>query len=150
MNQNFPGPSSCPYFLAIFPSDGHDKLSPWGIYIHGAIDGASRYCVWLHLGRSNKNPRIVLGLYLDAVTEVGLPMFIRTDLGTENGLVAAAHEYLRGGQRADVYHRYVLSVDNQRCANFISPRMCGMFAEFVWCLVFTECAYPSSQNLFRC
>ena len=34
--------------------DGYDKLSPFGFYIHGAIDGWSRKLLWLEVASTNK------------------------------------------------------------------------------------------------
>jgi hypothetical protein len=42
--------------------DGYDKLVPFGIAIHGAVDGFSRRILWLKAGPSNKNPRIIAGI----------------------------------------------------------------------------------------
>ena len=47
--------------------DGYDKLSPYGMAIHGCIDGFSRKIIWLHLSPTNHDPRVVCCLYLEAV-----------------------------------------------------------------------------------
>ena len=36
--------------------DGNDKLSPYGIGIHGCVDGFSRYVIWCEAYRTNRNP----------------------------------------------------------------------------------------------
>jgi hypothetical protein len=44
----------------VWHTDGYDKLSPFGLYIHGCIDGYSRKVLWLKLAPSNKDPGIVV------------------------------------------------------------------------------------------
>lgn len=64
--------------------DGWDKLKPFGISVHGAIDGYSRRILWLRACNSNKNPLYVARFYLDYVKEInGVPMIIYADRGTE-------------------------------------------------------------------
>lgn len=76
--------------------DGNDKLKPYGIYIHGAIDGYSRKILWLRAGYTNKNPMYILSLYLDFLLHsMKLPRSIRFDGGTENVLVRDVHLILR-------------------------------------------------------
>jgi hypothetical protein len=36
--------------------DGYDKLKPFGLPIHGAIDGYSKKILWLNVTRSNNSP----------------------------------------------------------------------------------------------
>lgn len=67
--------------------DGWDKLKPFGISIHGAVDGYSRRVLWLRACNSNKNPQYVARFYLDYVKEInGVPMIIYADRGTENSI----------------------------------------------------------------
>jgi hypothetical protein len=76
--------------------DGYDKLSPYGICIHGCVDGFSRKIIWLKVTPTNHNPRVILRFFLDAVKEnSGCPTVIRSDHGTENGDVATAQIALR-------------------------------------------------------
>lgn len=70
--------------------DGYDKLTPYGVCIHGCIDGYSRKMIWLEAHSSNKNPKIISGYYLQKVLEIGgCPNSVRGDYGTENAHVAA-------------------------------------------------------------
>ena len=99
--------------------DGYDKLKPFGFCVHGAIDGYSRRILWLEVGSSNINPRIIATFYHDCVTQLGgVPHICRGDAGTENGHVATMQRFLRrnaqhefGGEKSFLYGR---SVANQR------------------------------------
>ena len=92
--------------------DGYDKLKPWGFPIHGAIDGFSRKILWLNVTRSNNSPDNIAKFYLNVVKEFdGCPVEMITDLGTENGIVAAMQSYYRDNSDS---HRYVPSPRNQR------------------------------------
>ena len=92
--------------------DGYDKLKPWGFPIHGAIDGFGRKIIWFNVTRSNNSPDNIAQFYLKAVKDFnGCPVTMVTDLGTENGLVAAIQSYFRDNHDA---HRYVPSPRNQR------------------------------------
>lgn len=80
-----PGPNYC------WHADGYDKLKPYGFPIHGCIDGFSRKIMWLNIVRSNNNPQVVGRLFYNCVTNLQLcPTILRTDLGTENGIMASA------------------------------------------------------------
>ncbi|CAC5396541.1 unnamed protein product [Mytilus coruscus] len=75
--------SGGPYFTIHI--DGYDKLKPFGIAIHGAIDGFSRKVLWLKAGYTNNNHRYIAGLYLDFIKRYHrLPRVIRADGGSEN------------------------------------------------------------------
>ena len=68
--------------------DGYDKLKPYGIAIHGAIDGFSRRILWLKAGPTNKNSRVVASYFINYLIEEGrLPRVVRCDAGTENVLI---------------------------------------------------------------
>lgn len=47
--------------------DEWDKLKPYGIAVHGCVDGFSRHIVWLEAPSTNNNPRLVGGYYVKAV-----------------------------------------------------------------------------------
>ncbi|XP_052765590.1 uncharacterized protein LOC128206898 [Mya arenaria] len=92
--------------------DGYDKLAPYGIYIHGCIDGFSRKVMWLKAGITNKRPEVIASYFIEAVNqEGGFPLRVRGDRGTENGAVAAVQRALRDSERAFLYGR---STSNQR------------------------------------
>jgi hypothetical protein len=76
--------------------DFHDKLKHWGMYIHGAIDGHTRFCVWLFLTTTHKS-YVVYEIYRNAVMTHGLPNSLRSDKGKECVLTAFA-QLAHGGQ----------------------------------------------------
>lgn len=75
---------------------GYDKLKPYGLPLHGAIDGYSRKILWLELSRSNNKTEIPAGYYLDSVKRnTGCPILLRTDRGTKNAVMAVTQRYFR-------------------------------------------------------
>ena len=69
---------------------GYDKMKAFGFPIHGAIDGYSRKILWLKVTRSNNLPSVPAQYYLDRIKENDrCPVLLRTDCGTENGIMAA-------------------------------------------------------------
>ena len=99
--------------------DGYDKLKPFGFCIHGAIDGFSRRILWLEVGSSSNDPKIVAQYYLDCVRQLGgTARIIRGDRGTENVNVAAIQRFFRrssnddfSGEKSFIYGK---STSNQR------------------------------------
>ena len=92
--------------------DGYDKLKPFGFPIHGCIDGWSRKVLWLYVTRSNNQPNNIAAYFLDAVDEPnGCPVDLVRDLGTENGIMAAAQAFFRNDENSQ---RYVASPRNKR------------------------------------
>ena len=85
--------------------DGYDKLKPFGVPIHGAIDGFSRKVIWLRVTKTNNNPSVVA------------PSILRTDCGIENGVMAAIQCYLHQNAEA---HKFSTSVSNQRIESWWS------------------------------
>ena len=75
--------------------DGYDKLKPYGFPIHGCIDGFSRRVIWLKVSRTNNDPAVVAGFFLEAVQKSGCPTILRTDNGTENTTMASVQSYFR-------------------------------------------------------
>ena len=108
-----PGPN------AVWHVDGYDKLSPYGIYIHGCVDGFSRYLIWLNAYNTNKDPKVIAGYYAEAIeNNYRCPAVIRSDRGTENGLLREMQVFIRrnhGDQHAaENSFRYGKSTTNQR------------------------------------
>ncbi|XP_020913306.1 uncharacterized protein LOC110250983 [Exaiptasia diaphana] len=99
--------------------DGYDKLKPFGFCIHGAIDGFSRRILWLEVGNSNNDPRVIAKYFHDYVQELGGTSHIcRADRGTENVNVAGMQRFFRRNGydefRGDKSFLYGRSVTNQR------------------------------------
>jgi len=81
---------------AIWHLDGYDKLKPFGICISGCIDGFSRHIIWLEAWRTNNDPRVIAGYFVDAVKmKGGCPSRVRADDGTENTFVQQMQIFLR-------------------------------------------------------
>ena len=78
-----PGPNYC------WHTDCYDKLKPFGFPIHGCIDEWSRKIIWLHVAGSNKRPEIPASFFLNSVQLYGCPVKLRSNCGTENGIMAA-------------------------------------------------------------
>lgn len=114
--------------------DGYDKLSRWGIFIHGAIDGFSRKIIWLKAYSTNKQPWVIAKYYMQHVCSLNVvPSFTCSDVGTETGLVASCQCFLRRNSDDDLAgensHKFVKSTTNQRIEAFWSQlrKMCGDF-----------------------
>jgi len=98
--------------------DGYDKLAPFGFPIHACVDGFSRKVLWLYVSRTNSNPNRIATFYLNAIREFeGCPVYLITDLGTENGIIAGIHSFYRDDSTC---HRYVPSPRNQRIESWWS------------------------------
>ena len=108
--------------------DGYDKLKPYGIAIHGCIDGYSRFVIWLEAHSTNNNPYITAGYYVKAVRGIeGCPRRVRCDYGTENGHIERIHRMFRGGDgRCFIYGP---STQNQRIESWwgILRKECGQY-----------------------
>ena len=100
-------------------------MKPFGFPIHGAVDGYSRKVLWLEVVRSNNSPHTPARLFFDTVKEVkGCPLLLRTDCGTENGMMAAMQCYFRSdgtdALAGEKSHKYGTSTKNQRIENWWS------------------------------
>ena len=95
--------------------DGYDKLKPYGFAIHGCIDSFSHKILWLFVDRSNNHPGIIGKAYLDAVKRFGgCPLKVRSDLGTENGIVAGAQAFFRNDLISHTYGSSPIQPANRR------------------------------------
>ena len=81
--------------------DGHDKMtgyqnSTFPLAVYGCIDTASRKILWLRVWTTNSNPKLVGHWYLEHLLETRvISRMIRLDKGTETGVMATMHAYLR-------------------------------------------------------
>ena len=74
--------------------DDYDKLKPYGISIHGCVDGYSSRIIWLEVAAANKMPELIAKYYLDAVKQMkGKPKIIKADDGTEHSVIESLHVY---------------------------------------------------------
>jgi hypothetical protein len=90
-----------PHFLLHI--DGYDKLKPFGIAIHGAIDGFSRRILWLRAGSTNNNPHVVARHYVDYLKEAKcVPRMVRSDGGSENVVIRDIQIALRSFHHDDM------------------------------------------------
>ncbi|KAL5007351.1 hypothetical protein ScPMuIL_016157 [Solemya velum] len=75
---------------------GYAKLKPYGIAIHGCIDGFSRNIIWLEANTTNNDPKVIASYFIDSVTRKnGCPQRIRADMGTENRFIEQMQIFLR-------------------------------------------------------
>lgn len=116
------GPNFC------WHMDSYDKLKKYGLCINGCIDGYSRKLVWLKVGRTSSNPRVIARYFVEAIKEhQGHPRCIRGDLGTENGLVAAMQTFLSAeNENVSKPFIYGKSTMNTRIESF-------------WCILRRKC-----------
>ncbi|XP_057311869.1 uncharacterized protein LOC130649584 [Hydractinia symbiolongicarpus] len=103
----------------VWHMDGYDKLKPFGFAIHGAIDGWSRKILWLNVGASNNNPKIIAAYFLKCVTRLqSTSRCIRADRGSENVVVGGIQRFFRRDGEDDSSgeksFRYGPSTRNQR------------------------------------
>ena len=84
--------------------DGWNKLKPYGVSVHGAIDGFSRRLLWLECCNSNKKPQYIGHFYLGYVEEIhGFPLRVYADRGTDNDIV----RYLQHALHSIDPHQYL-------------------------------------------
>lgn len=81
--------------------DGHNKLmgfqnDTFPLAICGSIDTASRKLLWLRVRTNNREPRLIGRWYLEYLYENKvIPSYLRMDRGTETGVMATMHAFLR-------------------------------------------------------
>jgi hypothetical protein len=60
------------------------------------MDGFSRRILWLEVGSTNNDPKVVVNYFLSTVQQLkGVPRLIRTDKGTENTWIAVLQKFFR-------------------------------------------------------
>ena len=99
-------------------ADGYDKPKPYGLPIHGCVDGYSRKILWLKVSRTNIDPIVPVYFYIETVKKMGFcPQYLRTDCGTENGIITGIQCLFLMFENA---HRYGTSSSIQRIENWWS------------------------------
>ena len=120
--------------------DGWDKLSPFGIFIHGAVDGFSRRILWLEVNSTNKNPNVIASHYLTTVQELeGVPRRMRCDRGTENTIIGSLQQFFRWSDVDDFGGR----------ESFLEGKSCGNQRIEAWWSKFREGGGGWWMNLFK-
>ena len=72
----------------------HDKLKPYGLSIHGCIDGYSRRIIWLEVASTNTVPELIAKYCLDALKQIlGKHKLVKADNGTEHSITEPLHTY---------------------------------------------------------
>lgn len=94
-----PGPPVRRTYTSLGPNDkwhidGYEKLTPFGLPIHGCIDGFSRMLLWLELAPSNRDPEQTCQYYMKAVEQYGVPHTVKVDKGPDNYNIVWAQRYL--------------------------------------------------------
>ena len=120
--------------------DGWDKLAPFGIFIHGAVDGFSRRILWLEVNSANKNPNVIASHYLTTVQELeGVPRRMRCDRGRENTINVSLQQFFR-------WH----DVDDfGGTESFLEGKSCGNQRIEAWWSKFREGGGGWWMNLFK-
>ena len=110
----------------LYHVDGWDKLKPFGLAVHGCIDGFSRRIMWLECGRTNNDPFVVCSYFCKLIADIGgVPHLIRADRGTENVNIEILQRLFRS-EHPDVRARrvttflYGKSSSNQRIESWWS------------------------------
>ena len=81
--------------------DGHDKMmgyqnSIFPLAVYGCIDTASRCMLWLKVWNTNSKPELVGRWYIEyLLLTKRIPNCLRVDKGTETGIMATIHAFLR-------------------------------------------------------
>lgn len=86
---------SVPWINALWHIDGHHKLIPWKIVIHGGIDGFSRMVTFMRASNNNRS-ETMWACFESGVQQYGWPSRVRADHGRENWIVKEKMEAVRG------------------------------------------------------
>ena len=82
--------------------DGYCKFERVGIQIYAAVDTYSRCIIWVYCGISARTEFSVKRQYCDILRDdYALPKILRTDHGTETGMLAATHYELSNAARTN-------------------------------------------------
>ena len=85
---HIPGPNF------VWHIDGHNKLRPYGISIHGCIGGYSRRIIWLEVPASIKVPELIAKHYLVAIKQMERkPETVKADNSNDHSVIQPLHVY---------------------------------------------------------
>ena len=130
---------------------GYGKLKPYGLPIHGCVDGFSRKILWLKISKTNNDPIVPAYFFIETVKKMGFcPQYFRTDCGTENGIIARIQSFFLMSEDA---HRYRTSISNQRIEHWLSHMRKGFtncLIEFFKDLVNENIFIPGNQTHLEC
>ena len=107
----------------IWHLDGYDKLKPYELAIHAAIDGWSRKLLWLSVGSTNNDPKVVASYFIGTISQLELrPKCMRSDRGSENVVISGIQRFFnRGNVDGGLSSfQYGTSVRNQRIESWWS------------------------------
>lgn len=131
--------------------DGYDKLKPYGLSIHGCIDGYSRKIMWLRVGSSNNDPTVIARYYLRCVMECGgCPSLLQSDPGTENVLVGSLQSLFVNSEDG---FKIVRSAFNQRIEawwSMLRRRFTSWWIDFFRYLASFNSFEIGNENDIRC
>ena len=132
-------------------ADGYDKLKPYGLPVHGCVDGFSHKMLWLTVSRTNNDPIVPAYFYIETVKKMGFcPQYLQTDCGTENGIIAGIQCLFLMSEDA---HRYGSSISNQRIENWWSHMRKGFtnwLIEYFKELFHENIFVPGNQTHLEC
>jgi hypothetical protein len=86
---------------AVWHIDGNHKLAPWGIYIHGGIDGGTKFVLYLAATDCNTSEAACRPFMAACERHQGCSR-VRMDKGTENKGIAEYQLQVRGRNRGSV------------------------------------------------
>ena len=86
---------------AVWHVNGNHKLAPWGIYIHGAIDGGTKYVLYLNATDCNTAAAACQPYMAACELHQGCSR-VRIDAGSENRAIAEYQLAVRGENRGSV------------------------------------------------
>ncbi|KAG6369381.1 hypothetical protein JVT61DRAFT_14953 [Boletus reticuloceps] len=100
--------------MALVHHDGQHGLIRWRIVIHAFVDGYSRFVLGIRASNNNR-AQTVFQLFEDIANIHGYPSRVRGDHGTENLLVTAGMEEIRGVERGSyIWGRSVHNIRIER------------------------------------
>jgi len=119
--------------------------------MYRCIDGYSRKILWLEVAASNHSPGVIAGYFVSAAeTAGGYPSVVRTDCGTENGIVAGIQLLAVGSRQG---HVYGTSPGNQRIEgwwSFFRRNHCQWWIELFEHLVACNAFQPGNVIELEC